>query len=126
MELEKIELPTKIKEIDNNLLFQNVMTNRIEEDLLKNLSFIATESNIFTLDCRSAGKDNILNFLSITKHLDRNAVKDGIGYNVVVFTEKWSAVYNGVDKDFILTRIINMMKEFNVPGAFIEDLKNII
>ena len=123
MELEKIELPTKKKEIDNNLLFQNVMTNRIEEDLLKNLSFIATESNIFTLDCRSAGKDNILNFLSITKHLDRNAV---IGYNVVVFTEKWSAVYNGVDKDFILTRIINMMKEFNVPGAFIEDLKNII
>ena len=122
MELEKIELPTKKKEIDNNLLFQNVMTN-IEEDLLKNLSFIATESNIFTLDCRSAGKDNILNFLSITKHLDRN---DGIGYNVVVFTEKWSAVYNGVDKDFILTRIINMMKEFNVPGAFIEDLKNII
>ena len=123
MELEKIELPTKKKEIDNNLLFQNVMTNRIEEDLLKNLSFIAIESNIFTLDCRSAGKDNILNFLSITKHLDRNAV---IGYNVVVFTEKWSAVYNGVDKDFILTRIINMMKEFNVPGAFIEDLKNII
>ena len=123
MELEKIELPTKKKEIDNDLLFQNVMTNRIEEDLLKNLSFIATESNIFTLDCRSAGKDNILNFLSITKHLDRNAV---IGYNVVVFTEKWSAVYNGVDKDFILTRIINMMKEFNVPGAFIEDLKNII
>ena len=123
MELEKIELPTKKKEIDNNLLFQNVMTNMIEEDLLKNLSFIATESNIFTLDCRSAGKDNILNFLSITKHLDRN---DGIGYNVVVFTEKWSAVYNGVDKDFILTRIINMMKEFNVPGAFIEDLKNII
>ena len=125
MELEKIELPTKKKEIDNNLLFQNVMTN-IEEELLRNLLFIATESNIFTLDCRSAGKDNILNFLSITKHLDRNAVKDGIGYNVVVFTEKWSAVYNGVDKDFILTRIINMMKEFNVPGAFIEDLKNII
>ena len=122
MELEKIELPTKKKEIDNNLLFQNVMTN-IEEELLRNLLFIATESNIFTLDCRSAGKDNILNFLSITKHLDRN---DGIGYNVVVFTEKWSAVYNGVDKDFILTRIINMMKEFNVPGAFIEDLKNII
>lgn len=122
MELEKIELPTKKKEIDNNLLFQNVMTN-IEEELLRNLLFIATESNIFTLDCRSAGKDNILNFLSITKHLDRN---DGIEYNVVVFTEKWSAVYNGVDKDFILTRIINMMKEFNVPGAFIEDLKNII
>lgn len=127
--LEKIELPTKKKNKNKmeEKQFPNVITDFMEEDILKNLSLIATDSNLFTIDCSFSSNDgNILNFLSVSEHLDRNAMKDGVGYNVVIFTEKWSVVYNGVDKNFIETRVVDLMKEFNVSGDIIEDLKKLI